>query len=296
MELYAIRYVLSVAEYENFSLAAQACYVGQSALSQQVAKLEAELGVALFIRNSRGAKLTEAGKVFVHRAREILQRVDALQAEMEAFSGLRKGSLNLGIITSLQCIDFGRMLSAFCNTYPNISVNIIQSGTHQLISHLLEGNLDIAFMNLPITRLPLQLAFEKLGEDRFSLAVSQTHRLAERDCVSLYELKDESFIFHQTGQVASELCLQACRKAGFDPHIVCRSGNPTTGLYMVQGGSAIAFFPTEEFQDRSIDGIKELKIKESIIKEVGICWRRENISPVIDAIVQFAKHWVDREY
>ncbi len=139
MELYTLRYVLAVADSGNFSLAAQACHVGQPALSQQIAKLEKELGVALFARNPRGATLTEAGKDFVLRAREILQRAQALQAEMSFYAGLRKGSLNLGIITSLQCINFGGMLSAFCGSYPDISVNIVQEGTHRLLELLLEG-------------------------------------------------------------------------------------------------------------------------------------------------------------
>ena len=292
MELYTIQYVLAVAEYENFSLAAQSCHIGQPALSQQVAKLEAELGVALFSRSSRGAKLTEAGRTFVLRAREILQRVDALQAEMADFAGIHRGTLNLGIITSLQCINFGGMLSAFCSSYPAVSVNIVQCGTHSLISKLTERSLDIALMNLPTTRLPPQLKFEKLGEDRYSLAVPRQHRLAGLDCVSLAELKDEHFIFHQSGQVASELCLQACRKAGVEPHIVCRSASPTTGLYMVQGGLGVAFLPAEEFRHRSIDGVVEVQIKEPIIKEVGICWRRDNASPLVDAVVHFSKDWV----
>ena len=138
MELYTLRYVLAVADSGNFSLAAQACHVGQPALSQQIAKLEKELGVALFARNPRGATLTEAGKDFVLRAREILQRAQALQAEMSFYAGLRKGSLNLGIITSLQCINFGGMLSAFCGSYPDISVNIVQEGTHRLLDLLLD--------------------------------------------------------------------------------------------------------------------------------------------------------------
>ena len=206
----------------------------------------------------------------------------------------RRLTRNLGIITSLQCINFGGMLSAFCSTYPNVSVNIVQGGTHHLISELTERSLDIALMNLPTTRLPAQLAFEKLGEDRYSLAVPRLHRLADREYVSLAELKNEHFIFHQSGQVAAELCLQACRKAGGEPHIVCRSASPTTGLYMVQGGLGVAFLPSEEFRHRAIEGIVELKIREPIIKEVGICWRRDNASPLVDAVVAFAKDWVGK--
>lgn len=233
MELYTMRYVLAVAEHEKFSLAAQACHVGQPALSQQISRLEKELGISLFTRNSRGAVLTEAGREFVLRAREIVQRADALQAEMALFAGLRRGTLNLGIITSLQCIDFGGLLSAFCGSFPEISVNIVQDGTHRLLEMLVERKLDAAFLNRPMSGLPAGVDFIRLGEDVYSLAVPALHPLAKRGLVSLKELSGEHFIFHQTGQVASELCLAACREAGFEPNIVCRSASPTTGLYMV---------------------------------------------------------------
>ncbi len=292
MELYTMNYVLAVADCGNFSLAAQACHVGQPALSQQIAKLERELGLPLFYRNSRGATLTDAGKEFVLRAREIVQRTEALEAEMAFYAGLHKGSLTLGIITSLQCIDFGEMLSSFCYNYPDISVNIIQEGTHRLVDLLLERKIDLAFLNRPLTELPQSLDFAKLGEDCYSLAVPSRHPLAGRKTVSLKELKDEHFIFHQSGQVASELCLLACRNAGFEPDIVCRSGSPTTGLYMVQGGLGVAFLPSEEFLSRTLSGVVELKIEEKITKEVGIAWRKDASSPLLDAAVRFAKGWV----
>lgn len=291
MDLYTMRYVLAVAEHENFSLAAQACHVGQPALSQQISKLEKELGVALFYRNSRGATLTEAGREFVHRAREIIQRSEALESEMSFYAGLRRGTLNLGIITSLQCIDFGGLLSAFCGSYPDISVNIVQGGTHNLVQQLVERKIDAAFLNRPPSGLPGSVEFIKLGEDTYHLAVPDNHPLAKRERVSLAELKDEHFIFHQTGQVASELCLRACREAGFEPNIVCRSGSPTTGLYMVQGGLGIALFPSEEFQARTLDGVVELQLEETIRKEVGVAWRKDAASSLVDATVQFAREW-----
>ena len=211
---------------------------------------------------------------------------------MAFYAGLHKGSLTLGIITSLQCIDFGEMLSSFCYNYPDISVNIIQEGTHRLVDLLLERKIDLAFLNRPLTELPQSLDFAKLGEDCYSLAVPSRHPLAGRKTVSLKELKDEHFIFHQSGQVASELCLLACRNAGFEPDIVCRSGSPTTGLYMVQGGLGVAFLPSEEFLSRTLSGVVELKIEEKITKEVGIAWRRDASSPLLDAAVRFAKGWV----
>ena len=290
MELYTMRYVL--AELGSFSLASQACHVGQPALSQQVARLEKELGLALFTRSSRGVALTEAGREFVRRAGEIVQRADALQAEMALYAGVRRGTLNLGIITSLQCIDFGGLLSAFCGSYPDVSVNIVQDGTHRLLELLMDRKIDAAFLNRPMSGIPSGLEFVKLGEDVYSLAVPTLHPLAKREQASLRELRDEHFIFHQTGQVASELCLAACRAAGFEPNIVCRSASPTTGLYMVQGGLGVALLPSEEFSARKLKGITELKLKEKIVKEVGAAWRKDISSPLVDAIVGFSQDWV----
>lgn len=293
MELYVMHYVLAVADCKNFSTAAQACHVGQPALSQQIAKLEKELGVALFYRNPRGASLTQAGQEFVSRAREILQRTQALQSEMSLYAGLRKGTLNLGIITSLQCIDFGGMLSAFCRSYPDISVNIIQDGTHRLIELLVERTIDIAYLNSPLSQFPSCLNFTQLGEDCYALAVSNLHPLAKRKQVSLQELREEAFIFHHSGQVASQLCLNACKQAGFQPNIICRSGNPTTSLSMVQGGLGVALLPSEEFRSHNLDGVVELKLQEPIVKQVGVAWRRDTSSSLIDAAVQFSKEWVE---
>ena len=292
MELFVMRYVLAVAEHKNFSLAAHACHIGQPALSQQISKLEKELGVTLFLRNSRGAVLTEAGEEFVRRAREILQRTEALGSEMSLYAGLCRGTVNVGVITSLQCIDFGGMLSAFCCTYPEVSVNIQQGGTHILLQQLIDRKLDLAFCNRPTGGVPNGIDFLQLGQDRFHVAIPATHPLAGERKISLARLKNERFIFHQAGQVASELCLRACQNAGFEPNIVCRSSSPTTGLYMVRGGLGVALFPSEEFRGRSLEGVVELELEESIIKEVGVAYRQDASSALMEATVQFAMNWV----
>ncbi len=95
----------------------------------------------------------------------------ALQAEMSFYAGLRKGSLNLGIITSLQCINFGGMLSAFCGSYPRHLGEHRPGGTHRLLDLLLDRKVDLAFLNRPLSQLASSLEFVKLGEDHYSLAV-----------------------------------------------------------------------------------------------------------------------------
>lgn len=295
MELYTMEYVLAVADCGNFSQAARICHVGQPALSQQVAKLERELGTPLFTRGPRGASLTEAGRVFAERAREILQKTRSLETEMGSFAGLRKGTLALGVITSLQCIDFGGLISAFCETYPGVSLTLSQASTRELVGLVLGRELDMAFINDPTGGLSEGLDFQKLGEDTYSLAVPVSHPLAGRGQVSLRELKGERFIFHQAGQTASDLCWNACRRAGFQPDIVCRSGSPTIGMCMVRGGMGVAFLPSEEFVTHRVDGVAEVRLREPIVKEVGIIWRRDAASPLVKTLREFAAAWCERE-
>ncbi len=295
MELYTMEYVLAVADCGNFSQAARSCHVGQPALSQQVAKLERELGTPLFTRGPRGAVLTEAGRVFVQRAREILQKTRSLETEMASYAGLQKGTLALGVITSLRCIDFGGLISAFCQAYPGVSLTLRQASTRELIALVLGRELDLAFINAPAGGVPEGLAFRKLGEDTYALAVPAAHPLAGREEVSLRELRGERFIFHQAGQAASDLCWNACLRAGFRPEIVCRSGSPTLGLYMVRGGMGVAFLPSEEFETHRADGVARVRLREPIVKEVGLVWRRDAVSPLVSTLREFAGSWCARE-
>ena len=91
--------------------------------------------------------------------------------------------------------------------------------------------------------------------------------------------------------MAAQLCLEACRRAGFEPEIVCRSSSPTTGLYMVRGGLGVAFLPSEEFKSHAVDGVVELKLKEPIRKEVGVAWRKDAASPLLEEAIRFCRAW-----
>ena len=189
--------------------------------------------------------MTEAGKEFVIRAREIIRRTEALEAEMAFYAGLHKGSLTLGIITSLQCNDFGDMLSSFCYNYPDISVNILQDGTHRL-APASERKIDLGFLNRPLTELPSSLDFAKLGEDYYlPLAVPSLHPLAKRGTVSLSELKDEHFIFHQSGQGGIGALPERLPRRRFrtEHRLLSRAAQPPVSIYSGRGWESLSSLP-----------------------------------------------------
>ena len=119
MDLQQMEYVLAVAKYRNFTLAAESCFISQSSLSLQISKLEKELGVRLFDRTTRSIRITQAGQAFVQQAAEILQGSDRLRQTMSDYSGLLRGTINIGAITALEKIGFSDLIADFYARYPS---------------------------------------------------------------------------------------------------------------------------------------------------------------------------------
>ena len=133
MEMHQLHYVIAVAKHKHFTRAAEEINVGQSGLSQQIAKLENELGVKLFDRTSRTVLPTPAGAEFIQFAQEILSQSEIAKLHMDAHAGLLKGTLSIGTITYLTHIDFGSMIASFHAKYPGLFLNIRQAGSVKLI-------------------------------------------------------------------------------------------------------------------------------------------------------------------
>lgn len=294
MELHQLRYAVAVAESKSFSLAAEECFVSQSSLSQQVIKLELELQIRLFLRSTRSVELTEAGEEFVTRAKEILYQVSALEQSMGLYSGLMKGTLNIGTITALDKIDFSARITSFYAQYPNLTVNITQGGSVELIDMLRAKTIDIAFVVLPPSadKKYADIDFNLLGTDEYHLAVPSKHPLASKKTVDLRTVHSERFVFHRSDQGISNLCLGACHDAGFEPNIICRHGGRDIGFSLIRSGLGIGFFPAEDFTGRKHSGIRELRLKTPIFKEICMAslagGRKSNL---VSTAIDFMLKW-----
>lgn len=291
MEIHQLQYVLAVAKHKHFTHAADDFNVGQSTLSQQIAKLETEIGVKLFDRTSRTVLPTMAGIEFVEHAREILAKIETMQQCMDAHAGLLKGTLSIGTITSPTNIDFGRMIATFHKQYPGLSLNIIQEGSFKLIEMLRAGEINIALVTLP----PLQyddLDFQHLAKDEYVLVTPDKHRFAKRKILDLAEARDENFIFHKKTQSMYAICMQACLNAGFDPKIFCYSSAASISFELIRAGLGIGFFPTEEIKTLRISGLSSLKLREPLFKHVVMATIKKPSAPPVNAFYHHAMEWV----
>ncbi|MBQ4898401.1 LysR family transcriptional regulator [Paenibacillus sp. Marseille-P2973] len=245
MELRQLQYTLQIAEERNFSRAADKLHIAQPSLSQQLSKLEQELGVKLFQRNTSTVELTHAGASFIEHARKIMDAVQQLRQEMDDISQLRAGRVVIGSmpITGSHLLPY--VLPAFNAAYPDIQVTLLEDTSLNLEKLTAGGGTDLSLLSLPLQEP--SLTYEPIGEEIIDLAVPPQHPLAALESssegVSLEQLKDEPFIVLKKGQGFRKLTMDLCRGAGFEPNVVFESNNIETVQSLVAAGMGITLVP-----------------------------------------------------
>lgn len=150
MEMHQLRYVVAVARAGNFSRAAEQCHISQPSLSQQIQKLEEELGERLFERMKREARLTSSGKAFLQRAIRILEEVDAARREVNDSKGLSCGVLTIGVLPTIAPYLLPKVIPRFLRKFPGIEIIIQEDTTARLLKQLFACEIDFALTSEPI--------------------------------------------------------------------------------------------------------------------------------------------------
>ncbi|MEK3684198.1 LysR family transcriptional regulator [Paenibacillus sp. FSL R10-2736] len=245
MELRQLQYTLQIAAERNFSRAADKLHIAQPSLSQQLSKLEKELGVLLFQRNTSSVELTYAGEKFVEQAQAIIDAVELLRQEMSDISQLRTGRVVVGSMPITGAHLLPHVLPVFKSKYAEVEITLLEDSSMNLEKLTASGQTDLSLLSLPL-EIPT-LAYEVLGEERIDLAVPPEHPLAARSALgirtSLHELKNEPFIVLKEGQGFRKMTVELCREAGFEPQIVFESNNMETVQSLVATGMGVTLVP-----------------------------------------------------
>lgn len=245
MELRQLQYALQIAAERNFSRAADKLHIAQPSLSQQLSKLEKELGVMLFQRNTSSVELTHAGQKFVEQAGAIIDAVELLRQEMSDISQLRTGSVMVGSMPITGAHLLPHVLPVFKRKYADVEITLLEDSSMNLEKLTASGQTDLSLLSLPL-EIPT-LTYEVLGEERIDLAVPPEHPFAARSAegvkTSLIELKDEPFIVLKEGQGFRKMTMDLCREAGFEPRIVFESNNMETVQSLVATGMGVTLVP-----------------------------------------------------
>jgi len=245
MEFRQLLYAIQIASERNFSRAAEKLHIAQPSLSQQLSKLEKELGVLLFKRSTNSVELTHAGSVFVEKAQQIVDMADQLRREMEDIADMRKGRLVVGSLPMTGSHVLPYVLPVFREAYPNIEIVLIEESTKVLEQLTASGGTDVSLLSLPL--IEPSLAYVPMLEEGICLAVPPDHPLAapehRNSAISVKMLRNEPFVLLKKGQGFRAIAHDLCAAAGFDPRVVFESGNIETVQSLVAAGMGIAFLP-----------------------------------------------------
>ncbi len=241
MEIHQLRYFCAVARHGTFTRASEVEHVAQPSLSQQILKLEAELGARLFDRLPRSAKLTVFGKAFLPKAERILRELEAAKTELRDMSSNEKGEVIVGIIPTIAAYLLPTLLDNFTVRHPLVTITIIEDITPTLLHRLHEGTIDLAVAALPVDGN--ELSNEELFEEKFYAVLPAKHRLASRSSISLAELNRESFLLLKEGHCFRDSLIAACHKSKMSPSVVFESGQFATILAMVSAGMGVSAVP-----------------------------------------------------
>lgn len=193
MDISHLRYVVKLAEIENFSKAAEKLFITQPALSQHICSLEEEMGVKLFERTTRKVTLTEAGQKFVDQAQKVLYDVDELTRTMEQYRREARSILSVGLLGTLSHLNIPECINSFRQQYPDIQVELQIGWSAELIGRLKAQELDVAITNIFIRdgeRPDPALNIKPFLEDTIVVAASCLSPISSRHSVTVEDLQD----------------------------------------------------------------------------------------------------------
>jgi LysR family transcriptional regulator, hydrogen peroxide-inducible genes activator len=241
MEMHQLRYVVAVSRAGNFSRAAEQCHVSQPSLSQQILKLEEELGERLFDRMKREAKLTPHGEAFLPRAVKILEEVDAARREALDAHSLLRGRLIIGVLPTIAPYLLPTVLVSFAEKFPGVEIVVHEDTTAQLLKLAQAYEIDFALASRPIQDQRMEV--KVLFTEELQLALPPGHPLTRKRTLRLADLEKEPFIVMKEGHCLGDQVLNFCDRRDLKPTINFRSAQLETIQALVRTGVGISLVP-----------------------------------------------------
>lgn len=292
MELRQLHYFVEVAEREHVSEAAQHLHVAQSAISRQIANLEAELGVSLFEREGRNVKLTPIGKIFLTHTRTAIKAIDYAKRQIDEYLDPEKGSIKIGFPTSLASHLLPTVISAFKEKYPNVSFHLRQGSYKFLIESVINRDIDLAFLGPVPLNIPEVEGTILFSESIFAL-LPISHPLATQKSILLNELRNDEFVLFPKGYVLQEIAVDACKQAGFVPNISSEGEDLDAIKGLVSAGIGVTLLPDSTFHEAIPRFTVKIPIELPLVRRtVGIIVsKKRELAPSEKVFYQFIKEF-----
>ena len=290
MELRQLEYFVAVAEERHFTRASERALVAQPAISQQVRRLEAELGETLFDRDRRHVRLTAAGQALLPHARATLAAAERARAAVASLSGLIAGQLTVGVFEGAPERILATALGQFRGAYPGVAVRVREDYATALLAAVRHGELDVAITALPDVRKPAPgVHITELAIEPLMLATCPEHHLGGRDQISLTQLREEAMVALVAESTQRAHIERACRKAGFAPRVIAECQHLGLLWDLVEQGVGVAVVPrSAPYGDRNVTLVRIVRPRLQV--RIVIASGRDIPSPATRAFLDIATH------
>jgi DNA-binding transcriptional LysR family regulator len=288
MELRQLRSLLVLAEELHFGRAADRLGIAQPALSRQIKQLETELQSPLFIRSPRAVTLTDMGREFVASIAPAIQQLESAVANSIGFVRAARGRLRIGSCSDLSYRFTPALLERLYQASPQARIDVRELSTAEQVRTLHSSEIDIGLAVLPIT--DPSLIVRRIFREPLLIMVDSRSKFSHRPFVRLQDLEEEDFIvcprYRQSG--FHELVMGLTAKVGFRPRVAREVDAKDTVTALVAGGLGVSL--VAESASAGEDGrVKFLPLREpEVLVDIGLIWRRENMSPLMRRLIQYA--------
>jgi DNA-binding transcriptional LysR family regulator len=290
MDLRQLRYLVALAEERHFTRAAARVHVAQPALSQQIRRLEDELGLPLVDRTTRRVALTDAGVLLVDRARRAIGEVDAARAELAEIAGVRAGHVVIGAMQSLGPFDLTNLLAAFHARHPAVELTVSEEVSDVLLGMVRADAVDMAFLSLTERVVQDGLAVQPLGTEALTVLVAPGHRLAARRRLRIADLADERFITFREGAGLRRIIITAAHEAGFEPQIAFETNEVERARAMAARGLGVTIVPESDAHQHGPAVVAIALDRPALTRDITLVWRRDRrLTPAGAAFLALAR-------
>jgi DNA-binding transcriptional LysR family regulator len=289
VEIRHLRYFVAVAEELHFGRAAQKLGMAQPPLSQQIRRLEQELGVQLLHRTKRRVQLTEPGRAFLEEARKVIAQVGTAVAVAQRAGRGEVGRLAIGFLGAATFSLLPAILKVFRQRFPGVEIELHELKAFELVQALHQGRIHVGLVRLPVQDELLSL--EPILEEKLVVALPEQHPLAERPRLAFRDLAGEAFLLppRQLAPGFYEQLADLAQQAGFTLRIGAEASQLQTILNLVAAGMGITLVP-ESVMQMSGRGVVFKRLPEpSPTMEIAVAWRRDDPSQVLQAFLEVVR-------
>jgi DNA-binding transcriptional LysR family regulator len=277
-----------VAEERHFTRAAERVPIAQPTTSQQIRRLESELGESLFVRDRRGIRLTPAGEALLPHARAMLADAAHAREAVAALRALLTGRLSFGFVQPLPDRRLPGLLGTFHREHPGIELRLLEDQTDALLAALATGELDAALIGLGrYDRPPPDTEHLLVAREPVVVVVGPQHPLAARGSIPLHALRDEPMLALTSASKQRSTLETACRAAGFEPRIVAETSDLGVLIELTTEQIGVAVLPNSAVEHTA--KVSQLGLtRPKLDRRILLVWRPATSPPAARAFLALA--------